>query len=121
MYARAIDDPDALRAILADDVRWEAGHTAELLGQPEVSIGPDAVLEFFRRWLGAFDDWGFDYDQIAEDGDRVIAHIRQWGTGRTSGVRVENSFWQVWHMRDGKAVRGCAFETREEAMAAPAA
>ncbi len=116
MLGAARDDPSVLRAILADDVVWELS-SIQMVGEKRFN-GPDGVLEFFRQWTEPFTDWDFTFDEVSEVGDCVVAHIHQWGTGRGSGARVENDFWQVWKMRDGKAVRGTNHQTREQALAA---
>ena len=117
MLAVAKDDPRALRAILDDDVEWEVGAINVAAGEYH---GADGVMEFFRTWTGAFTEWGYDVGEVAEVGDCVLAEIHQYGRGRSSGIRVEQSFWQVWKMRDGKATRGTNHTTREEALAAAA-
>ncbi len=116
MYARAGTDPTALTAVLADDVHWSLGHL-ELPGLADAE-GPEGVADFFRTWIGAFEDWGFEASEVLEQGDVVIAHVHQWGRGKGSGALVENDFWQVWHMRDGKASRVTHHPTREDALGA---
>ena len=117
MFARAQHDPSALREILADDIEWDVG-AIQTIGDAREWQGADGVMEFFRQWVGAFTDWGYEVDEIFAHGDSVIAELRQWGTGKGSGLRVEQRWWQVWTIRDGKAVRGSNHDTREEALAA---
>ena len=113
-------DPGALRAILHDDVEWDVG-AIQILGAGGRYHGPDGVLEFFREWVGAFSEWSYDIGELFEVGDCVVAELTQWGTGKASGARVEQHWWQVWKLRDGKAVRGTNHDTRDEALAAAAA
>ena len=117
MLARAQQDPSALRAILADDIEWDVG-AIKTIGDARDWQGADGVMEFFRQWVGAFTDWGYEVDEIFAQGDSVIAELHQWGTGKGSGIRVEQHWWQVWTLRDGKAIRGTNHDTREEALAA---
>ena len=117
MLATAREDPAALRAILADDVVWDVG-AIQVLGNAGTYHGPDGVMEFFRQWVGAFNDWGYQTEEIFGRGDSVIVRLHQWGTGKASGIRVEQRWWQVWVILDGKAVRGTNHSTREEALAA---
>jgi ketosteroid isomerase-like protein len=118
MYTRAADDPSELTAILDDDVIWEFNASAI----PEMGNcrGPVAVLDFFRRWTGAFTDWGFECEELIETGDTVIGHIHQWGIGKGSGARVDDAFWQVWRFRDGKAIYVTHHTEREDALRAAA-
>ena len=119
MYTIAPDDPSELVAVLDDDVVWEFD-VLEIPGLGNCR-GPDAVLDFFRRWTGAFAQWGFDVEELIEAGDCVIGHIRQWGVGKGSGALVEQYFWQVWKMRDGKAVQVTHRRDREDALRAAGA
>ena len=117
MLATARDDPGALEAILAEDVVWEVG-ALHPLGASGTYDGPSGVLTFFRHWVGAFDDWGYRFDEMSAMGDAVVVHIHQWGTGRGSGARVEQDFWQVWKIRDGMVIRGSNHAFREDALTA---
>jgi ketosteroid isomerase-like protein len=103
MLDQAQEKPDALYDILDQDVQWDA--TA--LGVPGLTTfhGPDGVREFFRRWVGAFEEWGYDTEELIDAGDSVVVRIHQWGRGKGSGVAVEGRFWQVWTFRDGKVIR----------------
>lgn len=107
-------DARVLAGFLHEDVEWDPGN----LGAPGDYVGVDGVLRFFREWVGAFSEWGYDVLDIFEAGDCVVAEMHQWGTGKASGARVEQHWWQVWKLRDGKAVRGTNHVTREEALAA---
>jgi ketosteroid isomerase-like protein len=100
----ARDRPAALWEVLDDDVVWEVG----ALGMPDIAgtyRGPDGVREFFRRWVGPFDEWDFEAVEVRDEGDSVLCRIRQWGRGRGSGAEVENEFWLEWTVRDGRIVR----------------
>jgi ketosteroid isomerase-like protein len=101
---QAPENPDAVWDIFATDVVWE---TSALLipDLPDILHGPDGVRDFFRRWVGAFDNWDHEVEDMIEASDSVAVHIHQWGRGKGSGVTVDQRFWQVWTMRDGKAVR----------------
>ena len=116
MYEQANERPEALYEMLADDVHWDASAA----GQLELSTvhGREAVVEFFRRWVGAFEDWGFEPEELIDAGDCVIARIHQWGRGKGSGVQVADRFWQVWTFRDGKAIRATHHREKADALEA---
>jgi ketosteroid isomerase-like protein len=111
-------DPTALWEILDDGVVWEVG-TLDIpdAGAPEWH-GPAGVREFFRRWVGPFDEWDYEVSELIDAGDSVIAHIHQWGRGKGSGAMVESRFWQVWSLRGGRIVRATHHGERAEALAA---
>ena len=119
MLDRARHDLAGLFEILDDDVRWELGP----LNIPDVGatyIGPAGVEEFFRRWVGPFDEWDYEIFDVIEAGDSVLVHVRQWGRGKGSGATVESRFWQVWTIRDGKVVRTTHHSEKAEALQAVA-
>ena len=102
---QARDDPDAVWGIFDESVEWELAGAVTAPDLAQTWHGPDAVREFFRRWTGAFDEWDYEVEELIERSDTVAVRIHQWGRGKGSGVPVDSRFWQVWTMRDGKAVR----------------
>jgi ketosteroid isomerase-like protein len=101
---RAREDPDVWD-IFDQDVLWEVGGLA-IPDAPATSRGPDGVRKFFRRWVGTFEGWAYEVEEVIDAGDAAVAvHIHQWGRGKGSGAPVDLRFWEVWIMRDGKAVR----------------
>ena len=103
---QAHDNPDAVWDIFDPDVEWQLDPAA--LAIPDfspASHGPDGVREFFRRWVAAFDDWDYEVEESIDADDAVVLRVHQWGRGKGSGASVEARFWQVWTMRDRKAVR----------------
>jgi ketosteroid isomerase-like protein len=51
---------------------------------------------------------------VARDDD-VVVSVRFHGRGKVSGAQVEMWHWQVWTLRDGKAVRWRIFGSRRQA------
>ena len=101
----AHENPDAVWDIFDEGVVWEIG-PLRVPDLPATSRGPDEVREFFRRWAGSFEDWGFEAEEPVPIGrNGVVVRIEQWGRGKGSGARVDLRFWEAWDMRDGKAIR----------------
>jgi ketosteroid isomerase-like protein len=113
----APENPDAAWDIFDSDVEWEIGDLG-LPDFPRSSRGPDGVREFFRRWVGAFGNCGFEVEEVIDGGDAVLVHIHQWGSGKGSGATVEGRFWEVWMIRDGKAVRVVHHSEKADALEA---
>jgi ketosteroid isomerase-like protein len=112
---QAHDHPAALWEALDEEARWEVGE----LEIPDAGTswrGPAGVREFFRKWVGAFDDWGYEIGELIDAGDSVVVETRQWGRGKGSGVPVENHFWAVWTIRNGKVVRATHHPERATAL-----
>ena len=108
--------PEALYEILDEDVEWETGDFG--LPSPATGRGPETIRAFFRSWIGAFEDWGFEVEELIEGKDSVVVRIHQWGRGKSSGVAVDNRFWQVWKMRDGKVIRATNHIEKADALRA---
>jgi ketosteroid isomerase-like protein len=120
LVARVVDqaqhDPAVLWRLLDDDVIWELGD----IEIPDAGAtrwrGPAGVQDFFRRWTGSFDEWGYEVRDVIDAGDSVVTHIHQWGRGKVSGAMVESEFWQVWTLRDRKVVRATHHSERAAAL-----
>jgi ketosteroid isomerase-like protein len=76
------------------------------------------VRAFFGQWAGAFDDFGFEAEEVVGAGDSVAVLVHQWGRGKETGAQVENRAWQLFTMRDGKVVHCRGYETKGEALEA---
>jgi ketosteroid isomerase-like protein len=76
--------------------------------------------EGVRAWWGsvraAFADARWDYQEVKIWGERGIAKVRI--TGALSGVQLEQTMWQAFAQRDGKAVWWEFFRTEQEAVEA---
>jgi uncharacterized protein len=101
---------------LDPDIEWDFS----AIDWPDqgVARGRDEVLRFFRRFLGAWDDYGVEFEGFIPAGDEVVVFVRESGVGKGSGVRVEQAWAQVWTVRDGRMVRFRAFADREQALGA---
>ncbi len=108
------DRPEDFFGILDEDVVWVPGH--QFPGG--TSYGRDAVREFFRQWVGTFEDYGTEAKECIDAGNAVYVHARLWGRGNSSGAETENNFWMVWLFFQGKVVRATYFPTREAALEA---
>ena len=116
-FEAARDDPEEFFGILDENVEWDvSGLRAS--GLPDTYYGPDGVREFFRTWIGAFADWGYEADEVIDAGNSVVVQVHQWGRGKGSGIRVEHRFCQVWTLRNRKVVRLQAFPQKDLAFEA---
>lgn len=112
-FEAARDDPDEFFAILDEDIVWDVG---EFPGGR--TYGRDGVREFFRQWVGTFEDWQFEIREYIDAGNSVFVHMHQRGRGKASGAAAEIDFWQVWLFLEGKVVRMIQKPDREAALRA---
>jgi ketosteroid isomerase-like protein len=110
----AFDRPDDFFAILDDDVVWDPGEHFP----SGKAYGPEGVREFFRQWVGTFDDFHSEVMEYIDAGSSVCVHMRQSGRGKGSGVSTQTNTWQVWLFFEGKVVRFVQKSDRREALEA---
>jgi ketosteroid isomerase-like protein len=109
------DWPSAL-APLDPDIEWDMS-TYEAWLDPRVTRGTEAVQEFFRSFLGTWDDYEIEFEEFIDAGDEVLVLVRDRGRGKGSGAPVERTWAQLWTVRDGKVVRFRPYADRETALA----
>ena len=102
---------DASYDLLDEDVVWDVGDFPG--GRFH---GHDGVREFFRQWVGTFDDWAFEAREWIDAGHAIFVHMHQRGRGKASGAATEIDFWQVWLFLDGKVVRFVQKPDRDSAL-----
>ena len=80
--------------------------------------GHAGVSEFLGSFWENFDEHRIEVEDLIPTGHDVVAILRYYGRGRTSGVEVHGPGSHVWTLRDWKAVRWRIFTTRAEALEA---
>jgi ketosteroid isomerase-like protein len=111
-------DVEALLSILDDDVEWDyVGAFPDI----RTAHGPAEVRSFLMGWSEAFDDFGFQAEEMIDAGDSVVVLLRQWGSGKETGAKAESRTWQVFDFRGGKIVHCRGYETKAEALEAAGA
>ena len=115
--AMGSEDPAALFGLLHEKVEWDY---VGAFPESATYYGPEGVQKFFGQWAGAFDDFGFEAEELIDAGDSVVVHLHQWGRGKETGAQVDSRTWQVFTFRDGKIVHCRGYPTKAEALAAAA-
>jgi ketosteroid isomerase-like protein len=73
-----------------------------------------AVAEFTLMW----DDYHYEVRDLTDFGEDVLVEAWQRGRGRGSGVEVSETIYNLWTIRDGKAVRLRMYRERADALEA---
>jgi ketosteroid isomerase-like protein len=110
-------DMDALFEFYDPAVEWDMTHSFV----PDMGVfhGHDGVREFFREWRAFFAEYYAEAEQFVGSEENVLVRVRQGGRGRSSTVAVEMpSYWQVYRLRDGRAVRVEIYRDEAEALSA---
>jgi|SRR3954452_6421431 ketosteroid isomerase-like protein len=119
------EDVEVVRRLFAalDDQDWE-----EALGafDPEVEWsptegtfhGPEGVVMSLAEWLEPWDEHQIEAEEFLKAGDHVLAVIHLTGRVAGSGMEIDQRFFQVYTVREGRIVRMAEFVTRAEALEA---
>jgi ketosteroid isomerase-like protein len=100
--------------MLDPEVEWDAADIVfDLSG---VYHGAEAVQQYWRDWLAAWETVQFDYELI-EAGDRVVALIDQRMRGRSSGIEVAlGKYAHVYTFKHGLIVHWKLYASQSEAL-----
>ena len=99
------------------DFVWDMSH---FTGWPEAQTyhGVEGVRQFMDDWIDVWDEWEWEIRSIHEAGDKVVAVLHQAGRSKSSGVRVEMDFAQLFTVEGGRQRRLEAYADPAEALAA---
>ena len=80
--------------------------------------GHDAMIAWNERWFEVWDELSVDAAFIQEDGGTVVSEVRVRARGAASGMEIDQTFFHVIDLEDGKIRRMREFTNREEALQA---
>jgi ketosteroid isomerase-like protein len=110
-------DMAALFEFYDPEVEWDMSHS--YIPDMGVFHGHEGIREFFGEWRAFFAEYWAEAQEFIEVGDSVIVRVHQGGRGRSSSVGVEMpAYWQLYRLRDGRAVRVEIYRDEEEARTA---
>jgi ketosteroid isomerase-like protein len=114
---------------------YEAFHRGDAEGtltyfHPEVvvdaSVRPDGGIGHGReelnaivsRWIGAWDDWREEIEELRDLGSRVLVLSTQYGKGKGSGVDVEARYALLYEVQADKITRLTMYDDPAKALEA---
>ena len=109
-FKRAVDalnsaDVEAVLKAVHPTVEWHAFMEELLGGEGRVYSGHAGVREFFRDFDDHFDELHWEYADIRDLGDRVLAIGTFRARGRGSGAEVETPIGVLTDFENGIATR----------------
>jgi ketosteroid isomerase-like protein len=105
--------------MLDPEVHWDARNIGRRVPDLDrVYNGREAVGEFWRNWLAAWQDVHGEVQWIRACGDRVVAWLHQRMVARSTGMEFELQYAFDIIFRDGKLARVAYFLDEAEALAA---
>jgi ketosteroid isomerase-like protein len=103
--------------LLDPEIEWDATESP-VLDIRGVYRGTEAVRQFWREWLIAWETVQFEYE-LLDAGDRVVALIDQRMRGRSTGIEVPfGKYAHVYTFKDGLVVHWKAYMSQAEALEA---
>ncbi len=99
-------DFEASLTFLDEDVEWNDPRDVPGAG---VHRGPQEVRRWIARWLGAWESYTAEAEELIDAGDQVVVVHHERGRGRGSGVEVDRRSANVYDVRHGKVVRMRAY------------
>jgi len=106
---------DAMAEFWHPDIEWRAVEgAADAVG---VMRGHDALRRYYQDWIESLDELCADVDKVLlDEGDRVVAAVRNSGRGRVSGAPVAGRYYVACIVREGQIVAGREFGAPHEAL-----
>ena len=83
-----------------------------------VGHGRDAVSAMVARWLGAWDEWREEIEDIRDLGSQVLVSSKQHGRAKGSGIEVETHYAVLYEIRGEKINRMTIYSEVAEALEA---
>ena len=84
-----------------------------------VAYGREEVTETIRHYIGAFEDYDYQAQRLADLGSgAVLALLTEEGRGKSSGVPARQSFAALYTVIDGKIARVTFFPSEDQALEA---
>ena len=105
------------REAIAEDAVWDVS-AVSFAGMSGVYHGHAGIEQFFRNWLGPWENPIVELVEIAPAGDSVFVEMRWRARGQSSGAEVEQDFFGAYDLRDGMIVGFRQCETRDQALEA---
>ena len=98
---------------------YDPDHVYEPIEEEGSVRGHEALVEWNERWFEAWDEFHAHVDELIEAGDGVyVSCITAGGRGAGSQMSVDQPFFHVFDLRDGKILRMREYTDRREAIAA---
>src|SRR5829696_5564930 len=115
MYA-AFNRGEANEALsyLDPQVVLDASHRVD----GRVGHSREEVPAILAEWLGTWDEWREEVEEIRDLGDPVLVTSTQRGRGKGSGIEMENRFAMLYEIRDGRITRWTIYDDLPKALEA---
>jgi len=80
--------------------------------------GHEGVLQGLAQSIDIWDDFSVELREMRDFDDHVLASLRWWGRGPSSGIQMEVDICALYTFREGKIVRWQFFASGQQALEA---
>jgi uncharacterized protein len=77
--------------------------------------GIEGVVQSFIDWMEPWDEHTVILEETTASGQKVLAVVHLTGRGSSSGMEIDQRFFQVYTLREGKIIRMDEFVDRDPA------
>ena len=88
------------------------------VGDLGVYRGHDGLRTLFGEFREVWGEIEFDYEELIDAGEQVVAIVTRHARGQASGVDLETPLALLWTVSEGTVIRVVWFLTRAEALEA---
>jgi ketosteroid isomerase-like protein len=104
-------------APFAPDFVWDMSTFSGWLEQPTYD-GFEGAREFVGDWVGVWERWDVELEEVHDAHDRVVVVAHQFGRAEETGVPLEMRWGQVWTFRGEQLIRTENYADPAEALEA---
>jgi ketosteroid isomerase-like protein len=69
------------------------------------TFGRDEIAGYMREFLEQWDVFRVEAEEIEERGEEIVVTEHQRGTGRTSGIEIDQTDYAIWTFRGAEVIR----------------
>jgi ketosteroid isomerase-like protein len=80
--------------------------------------GREELVRIIGEWVGEFEDWREEIEEIRDLGSQVYVVATQRGRGKGSGIEIETRYALLYEVRGGHITRMTMFRGPADALAA---
>jgi len=107
-------DTDGALAYFDPDVEVDASIRVD----EGISHGRDAVYAMVARWVGAWDEWSEEIEEMRDLGGQVLVVSTQRGRSKGSGIEVETRYAVLYDVQGDRIARMALYSEPEKAIEA---
>jgi ketosteroid isomerase-like protein len=104
-------DAEAALQCFDPDVVMDASHRVD----GRVGHGRDEMTAILAEWLGTWDDFRDEVEEMHDLGERILVISTQTGRGKGSGVNWEGRFGMLFELRGGQIVQWTVYDDPDAA------